>query len=127
MADGISFTRELCQALGQICSKCSKSNHFAVNFKSHTSTTNLHEDVQTTHNDNLDVVFPTEVLAIKVDNFQLVTIQVDSGNLLHFQVDSEAQCTIIPIQLHQKATKDSNKCYSHKIKYHCICDLILEN
>ena len=43
---------------------------------------------------------------VDLDDSQLVTIKPESGNYLRFQPDTGVQCSVIPVELYRKATKD---------------------
>ena len=47
------------------------------------------------------------MLAVMLNDEQLVTLRLSSGNYLCFQPDTGAQCNIIPVQLYGKAANGS--------------------
>ena len=104
--------RELCPAYGKACNRCSKLNHFAVKCRSG-KPKNRQVQVVDRYDDE---VFPTEVAAVSLDDSQLVTLKLESGNYLRFQVDTGAQCNVIPLELYQKATKDTKLAHVTPLK-----------
>ena len=51
-------------------------------------------------------MYHIEVAAVKLDDSQLVTLKLESGNFIRFQPDTGAQCTVLPLQVYCKASKD---------------------
>ena len=84
-----------CPVLGEICSKCSKPNHFASMCRS-AKTMTTQRSVRAVDEDT-DDVYPTQVSAVQMDDSQLVTLKQESGNSLRFQVATGAQCNVIPL------------------------------
>ncbi len=87
--------KEACPAIGKMCNKCNKNNHFAGKCRSKHSVKAVadQDEVYRTGSSNLD-------------DTQLVTLKLDSGNYLRFQVDTGAQCNVIPFGLYKNATRD---------------------
>ena len=96
--------KELCPAYGKVCNKCLKPNHFAAKCRS-TKNKSSQRSIKVI-DDDADEVFPTQVLAVHLDDSQFVTLKLESGNYLRFQVDTGAQCNVIPLTLYKEATKD---------------------
>ncbi len=87
--------KEACPAIGKMCNKCNKKNHFAAKCRSKHSVKAVADQ---------DEVYQTG--SSNLDDTQLVTLKLDSGNYLRFQVDTGAQCNVIPLGLYKKATRD---------------------
>lgn len=49
-----------------------------------------------------------EVLAVRLDNSQLVTLQLESVNFIRFQLDTGAQCNVLPLLVYMRASNDHN-------------------
>ena len=47
-----------------------------------------------------------EILAVKLDDSQLVTLKLETGCFIRFQPDTGAQCNVIPLHLYKQATND---------------------
>ena len=47
-----------------------------------------------------------EILAVMLDDSQLVIPKLESGNYLRFQPNTGDQCNVIPLHLYKKTTKD---------------------
>ena len=54
-------------------------------------TSTLDKEVKTIE-DDMEEVFPIEVVKVGLDDSQLVTVQLKSGCYVRFQVDTGAQC-----------------------------------
>ena len=93
--------RELCPAFGKLCNRCNKPNHFANKCRN----TAVRSSVRTIDG-NVDEVFPTQIVAVELDDSQFVTLKLASRNFLRFQVDMGARCNVIPLALYRQATKD---------------------
>ena len=83
-----------------MCNKCHKPNHFAIKCRSK----QVKRSVKAI--DDSKEIYQTQVSEISIDNSQLVMLKLESGNYLRFQVDTGAQCNVVPLELHKKATKD---------------------
>ena len=70
--------------------------------------------------DDMEEVFPTEVVKMGLDDSQIVTVQLKSGCYVRFQVDNGAQCNVLPVLLYQKATKDYNLAQIDPVKSNII-------
>ena len=51
-----------------------------------------------------------EILAVVLDDSQLVIPKLESGNYLRFQPNTGDQCNVVPLHLYKKATKDVDLC-----------------
>ena len=51
-----------------------------------------------------------EILAVMLDDSQLVIPKLESGNYLRFQPNTGDQCNVVPLHLYKKATKDVDLC-----------------
>ena len=51
-----------------------------------------------------------EILAVMLDDSQLVIPKLESGNYLRFQPNTGDQCNVAPLHLYKKATKDVDLC-----------------
>lgn len=98
--------KEACPAYGKECRKCHKKHHFASKCWSkmppHQRSVRA-VDIEDTEEEE---VFPMEVVAVHLDDSQLVKLKVESGNYIRFQPDTGAQCNVIPLTIYKKATRD---------------------
>ena len=51
-----------------------------------------------------------EILAVMLDDSQLVIPKLESGNYLRFQPNTGDQCNVVPLHLYKKATNDVDLC-----------------
>ena len=51
-----------------------------------------------------------EILAVVLDDSQLVIPKLESGNYLRFQPNTGDQCNVVPLHLNKKATNDVDLC-----------------
>ena len=47
-----------------------------------------------------------EILVVRFDDSQLVTLQLESGNFIRFQPDTGAQCNVLPLHVYKLASDD---------------------
>ena len=84
------------------CRKCRIKNHFANRCKKDAKATvesvmYFEETYQT-----------EEILAVCLDDSQLVTLQLESVNFIRFQPDKGAQCSVLPLLVYKRASNDHN-------------------
>ena len=49
-----------------------------------------------------------EILAVRLDDSQLVTLQLESVNFIRFQPDKGAQCNVLPLLVYKRTSNDHN-------------------
>ena len=84
------------------CRKCRIKNHFANRCK---------EDAKATVESDMyfEETYQTEeILAVRLDDSQLVTLQLESVNFIRFQPDKGAQCSVLPLLVYKRASNDHN-------------------
>ena len=116
------FYKKLCPAYGKRCNKCNKLNYFVVQCRTPAdhAAVNKDKEVKAIENEDTEEVFPAEVTRVGLDDSQLVTVQLKSGCYLRFQVDTGPQCNVLPLMLHQKATKDYDLTQMNPVKSNII-------
>ena len=84
------------------CRKCRIKNHFANRCK---------EDAKATVESDMyfEETYQTEeILAVRLDDSQLVTLQLESVNFIRFQPDKGAQCNVLPLLVYKRTSNDHN-------------------
>ncbi|XP_048577104.1 uncharacterized protein K02A2.6-like [Nematostella vectensis] len=94
--------QESCPARGKDCRKCGAKNHFANRCKQEVKAT----EVEETDMYPEETYQTEEVLAVWLDDSQLVTFQSESGSFIRFQPDTGAQCNVLPVHLYKQACND---------------------
>ena len=56
--------------------------------------------------DSEELYVVSDVLAVRLDHSQLVTLPLESGNCFRFQPDIGARCKVVPVHLCRKAAGD---------------------
>ena len=112
----------MCPAYGKRYNKCNKLNHFAAQCRTPAErmTSTLDKEVKTIE-DDMEEVFPIEVVKVGLDDSQLVTVQLKSGCYVRFQVDTGAQCNVLPVVIpesNQRLQPSSNR--SGQVEHHSL-------